>query len=161
MDQDSLKKRFTKGTLPPILDGFYKGKLLLLLPVTFPEQLAEQLRHFYVPWVGKCFYPTKHSGDNILPQMTRTLLRIYPRKIIVGGQQFGGFHAFPFATSITKGLGESVKVLQLNYDLPENPPGIRDIIDEIVVIKENLLLGKVYLKEKDRFRLLGFFQLEK
>lgn len=161
MDLSQLQEKFSNGTTPSGLNGFYKGTLLLLLPRTLPEHLAEYIRRIYVPWLGKCFYQTKHSGDNLLPESTRMVLRFYPGKITTGQKEHGGFHAFPFITSTAKGISGDKKVLRLNYNLPENPYRARGIIDELVAINDHLLLGKVYLSEKETFRHLGFFQLNK
>jgi hypothetical protein len=70
-------------------------------------------------------------------------------------------HAFPFKTRITKGLQEDKSVLQLDYDLEENPKQVREIVDELVDIGNNMYLGKAYTKKHGTPRLIAFFSLKK
>lgn len=160
MNEQSLTDRFAKGKLPDNLDGFYQGRLLLLLPLTPREHFANFLSNFFLPWKGKCFYHKEKRGDNILPNLIKPLLALSPRKIPLGEYEFGGFHALPFTTSAEKSLDGEEKVLRLNYDLAENPSQARNVVDELVLTEKNDYLGKVFLKEKNQFRLVGFFQLQ-
>ncbi|MBI2443127.1 MAG: hypothetical protein HYV40_04450 [Candidatus Levybacteria bacterium] len=158
--EDTLAKQFRTGHPPMSLDGFYKGTLLLLLQATPLQRVARFLSAFAVPWKGKCFYHSKHVGDNILPLYMKFFLSLYPEKITLGKSEFGGFHAFTFKTEKTKGVNGK-EVLRLDYDIPENPQRIRDVVDEIVEIGKKTYLGKAYLKENGSYRLVAYFKLQR
>lgn len=159
MSTDTLEQRFRQGKTPSGVDGFFKGKLLSILPHTPLEYTAALLSSVIVPWRGKFFGHKHEKGDNILPLYTKTFLKLYPQKIWIGDAEYGGLHAFPFTTSNQKNLANSNTVLRLSYDLAENPPRIRKIIDEVVVQDDSTLLGKAYLIEKRVPRLFAFFLL--
>lgn len=135
---DSLQFLFEKGTVPKELEGFYKGKLDELIPANLLEYVGKFISFFWLPWRGKTFH--KNHGENILPFNK---------------------HVFPFKTKITTGLQDPIQVLQLDYNLPENPRKIRKVIDELVCIDKNQYLGKAYIKEKNDIRLIAFFSLKK
>jgi hypothetical protein len=59
------------------------------------------------------------------------------------------------------GMLDQINVLQLNYDLPQNPPVVRKIIDEIVLVGNHEYLGKAYFMDKNMPRLVGYFRLKK
>ncbi len=161
MNKASLQDSFVKGRAQTNMDGFYNGKLLVLLPCTFLEHFAGFFVNFYLPWKGKYFYQKNHKGENILPKSAKKLLLLLPTKIIVDNSNSGGFHAFPFKTSLTKGVDDPVNVLHLDYDIPQNPPLIKRVVDEVVETEGGVFLGKAYLKEKNRQRLLAYFTLQK
>ena len=53
------------------------------------------------------------------------------------------------------------ETLKIDYDSDENPRLlIRDILDELVQIVPGAYLGKVLLRRKDAWRLLGYFALQ-
>src|SRR5258708_3154617 len=135
---DQLQNGFSKGKTPKNLEGFYKGTLALVIPKYPIEYFGNFFSKFWLPWHGKTF--TKNKGINNVSF---------------------GITAFSFSTKITKGIEDNINLLQLNYDVPENPSMIRKIIDELVEVEKNNYLGKAYLKEKDSYRLVAFFRLMK
>ena len=53
------------------------------------------------------------------------------------------------------------ETLKIDYDYDENPRLlIRDILDELVQIVPGAYLGKVLLRRKETWRLLGYFALQ-
>jgi hypothetical protein len=157
-----LHQSFAKGTPPKGLDGFYKGKLIKLLPNSSGfEQSVNLLVKLWLPWYGKEFIKKTQRGNNLLPSYLLPIIRArYGSDAIVGRDELG-MHVFPFQTKITKGLNDKINVLQLNYDLQENPDAIRTVVDELVEIGDKKYLGKAYLKEGKSYRLVAFFGLEK
>src|SRR5258706_3837317 len=135
---DQLQNEFSKGKTPKDLEGFYEGSLALVLPTNTVEQIGSFISKLLLPWHGKTF--THNKGINNLSF---------------------GIKAFPFSTKITKGLEDNINVLQLNYDLAENPGKVRSIIDELTEVSKNTYLGKSFLKEKSGYRLVAFFLLKK
>lgn len=161
MQNYSLQQLFIKGNPPKNLDGFYKGTLDMLIPKNLLEQIEEFVAKIWLPWYGKQFNKKTNSGDNLLPEVLQPLLRSKYGNKTFGKKDGNRIHAFPFKTKITKALQDPMQVLQLNYNLPQNPGKVRDIIDELVQIDKNTYLGKAYLKEKNGFRLIAFFSLRK
>ncbi len=159
MNNPALQKEFSTGMVPAELQGFYRGSLAMLFPRSFGEIFGSFFAEIYVPWQGKFFYGGHGMGDNILPSYLIPLLRFMYRDVHTKGSEDGFFHAFPFKTSILNGLQDNIPVLQLNYDLVQNPPLVRSVVDEIVSVGEGNYLGKAYIKQKDAYRLVAYFRL--
>lgn len=159
--KEALQQSFLRGTLPRNLDGFYKGKLMFFIPGNAMEFVGGLIARIWLPWYGKEFDKNRKRGSNTLPSyMTSFIKSRYGNKAVVSEEQ-NSIHAFPFHTKVTQGLKDAIQVLQLDYDLPENPVQVRKVKDELVCIGKNEYLGKAYLREKNDFRLLAFFSLQK
>ncbi len=156
---NSLHYNFSKGRALNNFKGYYKGELTKIIPGNIIEKSVELFLKFWLPWKGKYFY--KNYGDNLLPNVTEIFLRLPFGKNIIGKKEKNGFHALPFKTYIAKGLKDDKKVFRLDYNLSKNPKFIKTVIDELVQTGKNEYLGKAYLKEKNDYRLLGFFKLRK
>jgi hypothetical protein len=50
-------------------------------------------------------------------------------------------------------------VLRIDYDLPENPPSLRRIVDELVAVAPGVYLGHALLRGGGR-RRVAWFTLE-
>ncbi len=159
MDKD-LQKSFLNGTPAKDLDGFYKGALLQLIPTTPLESFAGIIAKVWLPWYGKKFDKNKHTGINKLPSYVIPPLRsLFEEKI--SGEDTSSMFAFPFKTSLEKGLKDPIKVMRLDYNSTENPAIVRNVVDELVAIGNNTYLGKAYLNKNSNVRLLAFFSLQK
>jgi hypothetical protein len=136
------KQKFSKGKLPQGLNGFYKGELLEMYPLSFVEKLAYLVTKFYLPWFGKTFFVSSRKGDNRLPFFS---------------------HTFSFKTYSAKSIDGNNKVLVLDYNLESNPGIVRRVIDEVVEIGDNQYIGKAFVKGKKgrKPRLLAYFGLKK
>ena len=155
---DLLEFQFVKGGEPSNLEGFYKGSLELFIPGTFLESIAGLILKFWVPWYGKEF-GNQSNYNFISPLFLLPIILLFgPKPLLKIGPTL---HAFPFKTKIVKSLKDKIQVLQLDYDVPENPVRVRNVVDELVEIEKNIYLGKAYLKEKGSLRLLAYFRLEK
>jgi len=94
------------------------------------------------PWRGKSFSPHgEASGEGI--------------NRVVSDR----FRLFRFETSIAPSRAGDFDALQLDYDLPENPPVIRSIKDEMRELEPGLWLGQAYLHTRTRDRLWLYFAL--
>jgi hypothetical protein len=51
-------------------------------------------------------------------------------------------------------------VLRIDYDLPENPPLLRRIVDELVAVQPGVYLGQAILRRSSGGRRLAWFTLE-
>lgn len=159
--KELLEVMFLKGTPPKNLNGFYKGRLELLLPENFIESLASVIAHFWIPWYGKTFDSDREQGDNVLPLFLLSLIQLrYGKKTILGKER-NGVHVFPFKTIIQKALKDPLPVLRLDYTSLENPPIVRNVLDELVCIRKDTYLGKAYLKKNNNYTLVAFFSLKK
>lgn len=150
-----------KGTVPISLEGFYKGKLQTIINSNLKATLAKFIFSFWLPWYGKWFDTNQNRGDNIVSTYLIPLLKFRLKENFRVKKEFGGVHVFSFKTSVQKSLKDNIKVLQLNYDLPQNPPNIRQVIDEIAEVDKNVYLGKAHIKEGRLFRTIAFFTLWK
>lgn len=165
MDQkaefDLLQKEFLHGSAPHNLIGFYKGELSVLVPDNLRETLGAIILEFYIPWKGKYFRLEKQRGDNLLASSSEWLIRWKFGENLIGKKEKGAFHAFPFKTSLQRGLVDRKKVLRLDYNLHNNPPQVRRVADELIQVGKNSYLGKAHIKEGKRIRTVAFFRLKR
>lgn len=161
MEHNLLQQTFLQGKAPENLDGFYKGKLVWLMPSNITESIGGLIAKFWLPWYGKTFYSKQQRGDNVLPLYMTSLIKFRYGKDSILKKEKNVVHVFPFKTTIKKGLKDAISVLELNYDLPKNPLMIRKIVDELVNVGKDSFLGKAHIKEDNGFRTVAFFRLEK
>ena len=97
------------------------------------------------PWMGKSFSNKKATGSNIFLQ---------------GG---GEINQYPFTTYVGKGLQDkNLDVLKIDYNISQNSFWIRLILDEVVEVGKNTLLGKIHIRLIPGFPFtIGFFSLQK
>jgi hypothetical protein len=159
---DSLNRIFRLGVPPdPTLDGPTRG---IFITPTLPRPADLGLRALasaWMPWTGKRFDGDAQSGDNLLIGSARPIARVlFPSYALEPVD--GGYAAFRFRTYLSPGkLDPDRETLKIDYDSDENPRLlIRDILDELVQVVPGAYLGKVLLRRKDAWRLLGYFALE-
>jgi hypothetical protein len=126
---DALYRRSPAPKSIPALNGNREGRALALYN-TSKGPLAKAVRAFTKSplffWSGKNFSsqgPEQGEGINRI-----NLFRYKPLW-------------FPFKTSFAPSLIDGKPCFQLEYGLPQNPPGIRHIIDELREVAPNLYLG--------------------
>jgi hypothetical protein len=158
-DCEMLQHEFVGGTVPKKLNGFYRGELIKIIPGTPLEHIGNILFHLWLPWKGKQFYHATASGDNVITQTALSLARWRLGKKGIIQNNSTEFHALPFRTTITKGLLDNIGVLQLDYNLKDNPHRVKSVIDELVSAGKNSYLGKAYIREKNVYRTVAFFRL--
>lgn len=156
-----LQNEFVNGETPKNLNGFYHGALSALIPSTIQEAIGGIVLRIYLPWKGKYFNASKNLGDNILPAYLRSWLRSGFGEKTIGETEYGGIHAFPFKTSVEKGLKDPLKVFRLDYNIPSNPPRVRKVIDELVQVGKDAYLGKAHIIDGKNIRTVAFFRLKK
>ncbi len=157
----SLALQFASGTTPKQLDGFYQGKLIKLLPKNVLESFGSMILQVWLPWYGKEFAGQENKGSNRLPKYLLSFFKSFYGDSIILKIDKQSINVFPFRTMITTGLQDKMKVLQLTYDLPQNPSRVRQVIDELVCIEKDTYLGKAYLKEGNKQRIVAYFTLTK
>jgi hypothetical protein len=95
-------------------------------------------------WIGKTFDAKHAAGKNRF-------------KTPAGGVEL----QYPFKTEVGLGVADAVKVVKIDYDIPENPVWLRRILDEIVQVGPNHFLGKVHLRWGPVHLTVGYFELTK
>jgi hypothetical protein len=92
------------------------------------------------PWRGKSFYPHDAARGEGKNRIVRDRWKLFRFDTFIGRSRQGDFDA-----------------LQLDYDLPENPPIIRSIKDEIRTIEPGVWLGQAwFVTQRTRFLWLYF-----
>ena len=145
-------RQFVAGCVPQSApDGFYQGAAHIF----FDKQ---------TPWLGKSFVAADNFGFNIFMPKGAALLKILaPFYKKFRQNENGDTDAFYFQTRTEAGIKDkNVEVIKLDYDAPENPFFVRIILDEIVEIAPDEILGKIHLKVFPRFfSTIGYFGLKK
>jgi hypothetical protein len=160
---DTLNRIFRLGVPPnPALDGPTSG--ILVTPIIpRPGDLGlRALASAWMPWTGKRFDAASATGDNLLLPSARPVARVLFPSYRLEPLQDGGYAAFRFRTYVDPGrVDPDRETLKIDYDSPENPRLlIRDILDELVQVVPGAYLGKVLLRRKEAWRLLGYFALQ-
>jgi hypothetical protein len=160
--QETLDRVFRLGAPPdPPLDGPMRG---IVVTPTVPRPFDLGLRALagaWMPWKGKRFEAAADRGDNLLDASARWASRVlwpsYQPQIVDGG-----YAAFRFRTYVGPGaVNPDVETLKIDYDSNENPALlIRGILDELVQVVRGAYLGKVLLRRRSDWRLVGYFGLE-
>ena len=161
MIDDILQSEFIHGVTDQNLSGFYKGELVRLFPESFTETVGSLLLNVWLPWKGKFFYPQQQLGDNIISPSLKFIIKFVYNDWRQENHTDGMFHVFPFKTMVAQGLKDQVSVLQINYNLPQNPEIVRNVVDELVRVDPVTYLGKAYLLKNNIPRLAAFFRLRK
>jgi hypothetical protein len=128
------------------VEGDLRGRMLAWPSLEARPGIAGAIRAFAgsrsFPWRGKSFHPkTEASGDGI--------------NRVVSDR----FRLFRFDTFIARSRAGDFDALQLDYDLPGNPPVIRSIKDEIRELEPGLWLGQAWLVTSKREILWLYFAL--
>lgn len=143
-----LQQLYENARAPRLGDvsGDLHGRMLAWPSLGNRPTVANAIRRFAgskaFPWRGKSFDPKGElSGDGI-NRVISDRLRLFRFETFIGRSKAGDFDA-----------------LQLDYDLPTNPPVIRSIKDEIRELEPGLWLGQAYLKTSARNILWLYFAL--
>jgi hypothetical protein len=158
-----LEGLFARGASPePALDGRYEGALLHLTLAPGADVLFEGLLRLWLPWLGKRFDAASASGENVFDMSAyRAGERLTPAAFRAWWpEDVSSYRALRFTTSVAPGgLDPGLEVLRIDYDLAENPPPLRSIVDELVAVQEGVYLGQAILR-RGGGRRLAWFTLE-
>ena len=126
--------------------GDLRGRMLAWPSLQARPGVANAIRAFAgskaFPWRGKSFNPKGEISGEGINRVLSDRLRLFRFETFIGPSKAGDFDA-----------------LQLDYDLPTNPPVIRSIKDEIRELEPGLWLGQAYLKTRTRNILWLYFAL--
>ena len=82
-----------------------------------------------VTWLGKRFDAARGTGINVFSTATNTTTDKYP-----------------FVFSQAQAVHNTMQVIAIDYNLPENPWYLRPVLDEIVMTAPGQYLGKLQLR---------------
>jgi hypothetical protein len=143
-----LQRMYEGARVPMIGDvaGDLRGRMLAWPSLESRPGVAGAIRAFAgarsFPWKGKSFFPKSALGGDGINRVFSDRLRLFRFETFIAPSRAGAFDA-----------------LQLDYDLPGNPPVIRSIKDEIRELEPGLWLGQAWLKTKKREILWLYFAL--
>ena len=126
--------------------GDLRGRMLAWPSLEARPGIAGAIRSFAgsraFPWRGKSFHPKSETAGDGINRVLRDRFRLFRFETFIAPSRAGDFDA-----------------LQLDYDLPGNPPVIRSIKDEIRELEPGLWLGQAWLKTRKREILWLYFAL--
>lgn len=153
----TLAADYATGTIPAdrleALDGAVTGRLLAVRGlgrgplVCVQKALRRMAAAPAFPWEGKSFQPEgPEHGTGINRVSVPALL----------GRQ----NVFPFVTGIGPSEVDGRPALRFDYDLPENPPYIRRLHDEVRQVAPGIFFGPAMWKRAGGATLLFWFGLD-
>jgi hypothetical protein len=161
---EQLEGLFARGVPPePPLDGRYDGALLQMTLAPGADLAFRSLFGLWLPWLGKRFDAAAGTGENVFDMSAyRAGERLTPAPYRAWWpEDDSSYRALRFRTSVAPGrLDPGVEALRIDYDLPENPPLLRRIVDELVAVQPGVYLGQAILRRGDGGRRLAWFTLE-
>ena len=143
-----LERLYNDARAPRLGDvaGDLHGRMLAWPSLATRPNVASAIRMFAgskaFPWRGKSFDPKGEISGEGINRVISDRWRLFRFETFIGPSKAGDFDA-----------------LQLDYDLPTNPPVIRSIKDEIRELEPGLWLGQAYLKTRTRNILWLYFAL--
>jgi hypothetical protein len=159
-----LEGAFARAVPPePALDGRYDGALLHLTLGPGADLLLASVFRLWMPWLGKRFDAASGSGENVFDMSAyRAGERLTPAPYRAWWpEDVSSYRALRFSTSTGAGrLDPGVEVVRIDYDLPENPPLLRRIVDELVAVQPGVYLGQAILRRGSGGRRLAWLTLE-
>jgi hypothetical protein len=126
------------------------------------DAIVGGLARLWRPWQGKSFDPEVKEGRNLFSSSLRSVLRLlWPSYELERSEGPARFSAFPFTTwegtsAFTPGGAD---VLKIDYEHPQSPWLVRDVLDELVQIDEELFLGQALLRVRGRLHRVAWFEL--
>jgi hypothetical protein len=159
---DTLNRIFRLGVAPdPPLEGPTRGLLVTPTLGRVADLGLRRLASAWMPWRGKRFHAASQTGDNLFAPSA-----LWPARVLWPSYRLesldDGYAAFPFRTYASSGtVDPDRETLKIDYDSDDNPSLlIRDILDELVQVVRGAYLGKVLVRRRDQWRLIGYFALE-
>jgi hypothetical protein len=157
-----LDNIFEEAEYPyPLLDGRYSGQLIATTMGRLTDMAARWLTNTWMPWKGKSFDIETCTGENVLThggaRVGKALFPWYKGLTHDDGRVLGFQFRMGYGPSR---INSDQDVMRIDYDLQDNPPLVRRLIDELVVIGEGYYLGRsLLLRAPHKVQCLGYFTL--
>jgi hypothetical protein len=159
-----LEACFRGAETPHALDGPMSGRVLTTTLGYGVDPIVIGLTRLWMPWQGKTFDPEAKEGRNVFTTAFRPV-----QKTLWSGYELdwpfadGRYATFPFTTwdgpsAFTPGGAD---VLKIDYEHPQSPWLIRDILDELVQVDDELFLGQALLRFRGDLRRAAWFELRR
>lgn len=157
-----LEAVFAAGSEPDRLDGRYRGRYLAATVRRGLDPVLDGLARLWLPWRGKAFDAAAGRGRNLFTAAGGAALRLAFRDHQLERDVRGDVLAFPFRTGTgTSATVPGLRVLKLDYDLPDNPDRpVRKVLDELVRVGEGLYLGQALVRRDGRLERAAWFSFE-
>jgi hypothetical protein len=160
----ALEMCFREAETPRGLDGPMRGRVLTTTIGHGLDAIAAGLAQLWMPWKGKSFDPEAKEGRNTFTTGFRTVQNVlWPGYDLDRPLGAGRYATFPFTmwdgpSNFTSGGAD---VLKIDYEHPQSPWLIRDILDELVQIDDELYLGQALLRARGRLHRVAWFELRR
>jgi hypothetical protein len=155
-----LDQIFRAGAPPQGLNGRCEG-MLVMTTQGFLDGPSRRLASLWMPWLGKRFDRAAGMGDNLFTSGAAAAARFIWPGYGFRPVEHGVLSAFDFRTYTDPGLADPDRVvLKIDYDLELNPGFmIRSILDELVEVGSKTYLGKVHMRRRGGWKMMGYFAL--
>ena len=146
------------------MDGPTRGRLLTTTLGYGLDAVVATFVHLWMPWKGKTFDPEAKEGRNVFTTGFRPMQKaLWPGYDIDEPAGDRRFSTFPFTTwegpsAFTLGGAD---VLKIDYRHPRSPWLVRDVLDELVRIDDDLFLGQALLRLRGQLHRLAWFELRR
>ncbi len=157
-----LEACFLDADTPSRIDGPTRGRLLTTTFGYGLDTITDGLARLWMPWTGKAFDPEAKEGRNLFTPGFRPVLRLlWPGYDVWRPEGGRRFSSFPFTTweGPSASMPGGADVLKIDYEHPQSPWLIRDVLDELVRIEDGLFLGQALLRARGRLHRAGWFEL--
>jgi hypothetical protein len=157
-----LEACFRDAHTPERIEGTTRGRVVTTTLGWGVDAIVGGLARLWRPWQGKSFDPEVKEGRNLFSSSFRPVLRLlWPSYELERSEGPARFSAFPFTTwegtsAFTAGGSD---VLKIDYEHPQSPWLVRDVLDELVQIDEGLFLGQALLRVRGRLHRVAWFEL--
>jgi hypothetical protein len=159
-----LEGCFLTGETPGSLEGLMSGRVLTTTLGYGLDPVVVGLARLWMPWKGKTFDPEAKEGRNAFTSGFRAVQNVlWPGYDLDRPLADRRFTSFPFTTwdgpsAFTPGGAD---VRKIDYEHPQSPWLIRDILDELIQIDEDLFLGQALLRVRGRPHRVAWFELRR
>jgi hypothetical protein len=152
---------FRAGSTPSEMNGRCEG-MLVMTTQGLLDRPSRRLASLWMPWLGKRFDRAAGVGDNLFTGGAAGAARFIWPGYAFRPLEPGLFSAFDFRTYTAPGLKDPDRVvLKIDYDLELNPGFlIRNILDELVEVGPRTYLGKVHMRRRGDWKMMGYFALQ-
>ena len=157
-----LEACFLDGATPGPIEGPARGRLHTTTVGSGLDSVLGALSRLWMPWTGKAFDPDANEGRNLFTPGFRPVLRtLWPTYDLDRDEGTRRISAFPFTTWVGPSayLSGGPDVLKIDYEHPQSPWLVRDILDELVRIDDGLFLGQALLRVRGTRRRVAWFEL--